>query len=426
VTGPVEAEPQPAPDEPSLAPLLTAPADGLPPVTESRCALAGDVARFAAAAGPVAIDTERAGGYRYSQRAYLVQLRRRGAGTSLIDPIACPDLADLGAALGDCEWVLHAASQDLPSLADLGLAPSTVFDTEVAARLLNKPKVGLAALMESELGVRLAKEHSAADWSRRPIPSSWLNYAALDVELLLDLRDVLSDQLEAASKTDWARQEFAAIAEAVPPEPRREPWRRISGLHKVRGARRLALARALWQERDRIAAQRDGTPTRAPPDSAIVAAAVAGPLPADDLGDLPGFRGRSRRQRGRAELRHWAKVLDEAGRLPDSELPTVAPAYDGPPPARGWADRDPAAASRLAMARAALGEIAKGCDVPVENLLTPDTLRRLLWEPPQDASDSGVAARLTELGARPWQVEKATETLSTILGAAVPSLVTGE
>jgi len=426
VTGPVELEPQAAQDEQSLAPLLSAPADGLPPVTESPSALADECTRFAAASGPVALDTERAGGYRYSQRAYLLQLRRRGAGTALIDPIACPDLGDLADALGDTEWVLHAASQDLPSLAEVGLTPSTLFDTEVAARLLNKPKVGLAALMESELGVRLAKEHSAADWSTRPIPVAWLTYAALDVELLLDLRDRLADELDAADKAHWARQEFAAIAAAGPPEPRREPWRRISGLSKVRGARRLALARALWQERDRIAEQRDITPTRILPDAAIVAAAVAGPLSADDLGALPGFRGRARRQRGRAELRRWAEVLAEASRLPDAELPSVAMAYDGPPPARGWADRDPAAASRLAMARAGLAEIAEACDVPVENLLTPDTLRRLLWEPPEDSSSAGVADRLTNLGARPWQVEKVTETLSTILGEDVPTLVTGE
>jgi ribonuclease D len=412
--------------EPPASPLLSEPRDGLPPITETSAALADDVARFAAGSGPVALDTERAGGYRYSQRAYLVQLRRHGAGTTLVDPVACPDLSELGSALDDSEWVLHAASQDLVPLAELGLSPAQLFDTELAGRLLNKQKVSLAALVESELGLRLAKEHSAVDWSRRPIPESWLTYAALDVEVLLELRDTLADQLEAEGKDGWARQEFAAIAAAPAPAPRREPWRRTSGLHKVRGARRLAMARALWEERDRIASERDITPTRVLPDAAIVEAASAGPVSADELGSLPGFRGRAKRQRGRAELRRWAEVLAAAGRLPDRDLPRVAMQYDGPPPARAWAERDPAAASRLAQARSALAVVAEAYDLPVENLLTPDTLRRLLWEPPEEASGAAVEARLVELGARPWQVMLVSETLSTILGEAVPTLVTGE
>ena len=186
------------------------------------------------------------------------------------------------------------------------------------------------------------------------------------------------------------------------------------------------MARALWEERDRIASERDITPTRVLPDAAIVEAASAGPVSADELGSLPGFRGRAKRQRGRAELRRWAEVLAAAGRLPDRDLPRVAMQYDGPPPARAWAERDPAAASRLAQARSALAVVAEAYDLPVENLLTPDTLRRLLWEPPEEASGAAVEARLVKLGARPWQVMLVSETLSTILGEAVPTLVTGE
>lgn len=421
-TAPVGEQPDEAPD----TPLLAAPTDGLPALTQTAAALAHDISRLAAAAGPVALDTERAGGYRYSQRAYLVQVRRHGAGTSLIDPIDCPDLSDLGAALVDVEWVLHAASQDLAPLAELGMTPSTLFDTELAGRLLGRPRVSLAALVESELGVRLAKEHSAVDWSRRPIPTEWLTYAALDVELLLELRDVLADELAEAGKQEWARQEFAAVVDAPAPTQRREPWRRTSGIHRVRGARRLAIVRSLWQERDRLAQERDITPTRVLPDAAIVEAAMAGPVNADELGALPGFRGRARRPRGRSELRRWAGVIAAVDRLDEWDLPAPAPSYDGPPPARAWAERNPDAAARLAAARSALAEVAHAHAVPVENLLTPDVLRRLLWEPPADPTPSVVAQRLRALGARPWQVELVGETLTTILAAHVPSVVTGE
>src|SRR6185312_16420836 len=146
----------------------------------------------------------------YGHRAFLVQLRRRGAGTVLIDPVACPDLSALDAALAGTEAVLHAASQDLPCLADLGYRPRQLFDTELAGRLLGYPRVGLGTLVTEVLGLTLEKSHSAADWSTRPLPAEWLKYAALDVEVLVELRNSLAEQLAEQGKTEWARQEFNA------------------------------------------------------------------------------------------------------------------------------------------------------------------------------------------------------------------------
>ena len=177
------------------------------------------IARLAAGNGPVAVDAERAHGFRYSQRAYLIQLRRAGAGTHLIDPIAFApreerdpaDLSALGAAIADAEWVIHAASQDLTCLYEVGMVPQTLFDTELAGRLLGYPRVALGTMVEELLGIRLLKEHSASDWSTRPLPAEWLTYAALDVELLLELRDLLAGQLQQSGKWEWAQQEFAAL-----------------------------------------------------------------------------------------------------------------------------------------------------------------------------------------------------------------------
>ena len=163
--------------------------------------LAEATSALAAADGPVAVDVERASGFRYSQRAYLIQVFRRGAGAFLIDPIAFDDLSSLQAAIGDAEWVFHAASQDLPSLREIGLVPPRIFDTELTSRLLGRAKVGLAAVTEDTIGIVLKKEHSAADWSTRPLPQAWLEYAALDVLHLLDVRDVLERELAEAGKT---------------------------------------------------------------------------------------------------------------------------------------------------------------------------------------------------------------------------------
>ena len=393
--------------------LLVEPREGVPEPVTTATGLAVAIDRLAGGSGPVAVDAERASGYRYSQRAYLVQLRRRGAGTVLVDPVPLPDLSALGAGLVDAEWVLHAASQDLACLAAVGMRPAVLFDTELAGRLLGYEKVGLGAMVERLLGLTLEKGHSAADWSTRPLPRSWLAYAALDVEVLVELRDLLEAELAATGKLDWAREEFTAVAAAPPPPPRTEPWRRTSGIHRVRGRRALAAVRSLWESRDALARQRDIAPGRVLPDSAIVAAAVADPSSAEDLSRLPVFSGRQQLRL----LRRWYGAVADARRLPETELPLTTVPSDAPPPANRWADRDPDAAARLAAARAALAALSQRHAVPVENLLSPDLVRRLAWQPPVDRSPVGVSAALAAGGARSWQVGVAAAALAVALEA---------
>jgi ribonuclease D len=386
-------------ERPAPVPLLE-PRGGVPPVVDTDDALRDAVETIAAGSGPIAIDAERASGYRYSQRAYLVQLRRESSGIVLIDPTAFSDLSTLNAVISDSEWVLHAASQDLPSLREAGLHPTRLFDTELAARLAGYERVGLATMVELLLGRGLAKEHSAADWSRRPLPEPWLRYAALDVEILLELRDALEAELTRQGKLDWAHQEFDAVRDAAPPAPRTDPWRRTSGIHRVRSRRQLAVVRALWEQRDEIARSRDAAPGRVLPDSAIVGAATATPATVEELGKVSGWGGRSTR---RLVHRLWP-VLAATYALPDDELPRPAVSGDGPPPASRWPDRDPVAAGRLARARAALAQLAEQHSIPVENLLTPDLVRRLCWSPPvTDAG--GIADYLRQAGAREWQID---------------------
>ncbi|MFF4497671.1 HRDC domain-containing protein [Streptomyces sp. NPDC001272] len=394
-------------------PLLE-PREGIPPVVADAEALAGVVAAFAAGSGPVAVDAERASGYRYGQRAYLVQLRREGAGSALIDPVGCPDLSALGEALSGTEWILHAATQDLPCLRDIGMTPTTLFDTELAGRLAGFPRVGLGAMVEGVLGYVLEKGHSAVDWSTRPLPEPWLRYAALDVELLVDLRDALEKELDRQGKLEWARQEFDAIASAPPAPPRKDPWRRTSGMHKVRRRRQMAVVRELWEARDRIAQRRDVSPGKVLGDAAIVEAALAVPANVHALSALPGYGQRM----GRRQLEQWMAAVDRAKALPESELPQPGAAPSGPPPPRAWADKDPAAAARLSAARAAVSALAEGLNLPQENLIAPDTVRRLCWEPPRRIDTDAVAEALAGYGARPWQVEQVTPALVTALVSA--------
>ncbi|MFE4633266.1 HRDC domain-containing protein [Streptomyces sp. NPDC056773] len=398
-------------------PLLE-PREGIPPVVADAAALAEVVAAFAAGTGPVAVDAERASGYRYGQRAYLVQLRREGAGSALIDPVGCPDLSSLGEALSGTEWILHAATQDLPCLREIGMAPTSLFDTELAGRLAGFPRVGLGAMVESVLGYVLEKGHSAVDWSTRPLPEPWLRYAALDVELLVDLRDALEKELDRQGKLEWAHQEFDAIASAPPAPPRKDPWRRTSGMHKVRRRRQMAVVRELWESRDRIAQRRDVSPGKVLGDAAIVEAALAMPLNVQALSALPGYGQRM----GRRQLDQWMAAVERAKALPEAELPQPGATPAGPPPPRSWADKDPVAAERLAAARTAVSALAEGLNLPQENLITPDTVRRLCWEPPARLEREAVAEALAGYGARPWQIEQVTDALVTAL-AATPSVI---
>ncbi len=406
----------------------------LGPVT-SAYELAEAVRRLRAGTGPIAVDAERASGYRYSQRAYLIQLARVGSGNILIDPIpfnagSSPDsstdpfgpnhtesgaLSSLQDAIGDAEWVLHAASQDLPGLREIGLEPASVFDTETAGRLLGLERVSLASMLERFLGVTLEKGHSAADWSQRPLPADWLVYAALDVDQLVDLRDAVEAELIRAGKLEWARQEWAATVAAPAPGPRTDPWRRTSGIHAVRSRRQLAAVQALWEARDEIARARDIAPGRILPDAAIVAAARANPESVDALTQLAVFRGpRQRQHAGR-----WFAALDEARARPETELPPAAlGSRDGMPAPARWRERDPEAAVRLLAVRTSVTATAEQHHVQAQNLLAADVIRRLCWTPPTPIDAGTVATALTHLGARPWQVTLCAEPVAAALLAS--------
>lgn len=403
--------------EPEATPLL-APRDGVPALSTSVSEIRRAAELLASGHGPFAVDAERASGFRYSNRAYLVQIRREGAGTVLIDPVShgadpVEALAPVAEVLATDEWVLHAADQDLPCLAELGIRPVSVYDTELAGRLAGYDKVNLAAMVQRLLGLQLMKGHGAADWSKRPLPDEWLNYAALDVEVLVDLRDAVAAVLEDQGKTDWAAQEFEHLRKYEATPTRRDRWRRTSGIHKIRDARALAAVRELWTTRDHIAQRRDIAPGRILPDSAIINAATADPDTVEKLTALPIFGGN--RQRRSAKV--WLDALTRARTTRD--LPSSQEPANGPPPASRWARRKPEAAARLDAVRAALTEVSQRVSVPTENLLSPDTVRRLCWDwEPVDDRASVIEAFLRDAGARPWQRELTVPALTEALAKA--------
>jgi ribonuclease D len=400
-------DPADTPDaaEPDVTPLLS-PLDGVPDLSITTDEIKAAATRLAGGHGPFAVDAERASGFRYSNRAYLIQIRRAGAGTVLIDPVSHGGdsetvLRPIADVLAEDEWILHAADQDLPCLAEVGMQPPALYDTELAGRLAGFDRVNLAAMTQRLLGVGLAKGHGAADWSRRPLPAAWLNYAALDVEVLIDLREAIAGVLAEQGKTDWAAEEFDYLRTAgqSPPTTRRDRWRRTSGIHKVRNERALAAVRELWTVRDEIAQRRDIAPGRILPDSAIIEAATVDPKTLDELVALPIFGGK--RQRRSAST--WLAALQAAREKPGPAEEAEAP--NGPPAPARWARRRPEAAVRLDAARSALRELSERVSVPTENLVTPELVRRLCWDWEGSTGDDAAAVDEFLAGgqARNWQ-----------------------
>jgi len=391
--------PAPIAPETLTAIPVNEPRAGMPDVIETNVALAEACASLAAGTGPVALDAERASGFKYSQRAYLIQLKREGSGLFLIDPLCFDDLSPVHTALQGVDWIVHAASQDLVCLAEAGLTPTAaLFDTELAGRLLGYPRVGLGTLVESILGYSLAKEHSAADWSTRPIPESWLRYAALDVEFLIELWTEIEQQLRDTDKFDIAVQEFDHVKMNTLPIERNDPWRRTSGLHKVRKPHDLAFVRELWNARDALARDLDTAPGRLLSDSYLL------PLAIEAAESEPGAPIAGLNQRAtRRHQRVWRDAIARAKEMPQSQWPAAKVTSDSPPPVRAWIDRAPESWAALEYAKTAIQQVAEQMNIPQENIVTPESVRRVLWNPPSSPDD--LTRALIALKVRPWQHE---------------------
>jgi ribonuclease D len=398
------SESPPAPETPEL-PLLQNPRAKVHLIA-NQSELSDVIAALASAKGSIAIDAERASGFKYSQRAYLLQIRAANTDIFLIDPAASPEtitsreFTELASLMRDREWILHAATQDLPCLNEIGLYPGSIFDTELAGRLSGQPRVGLGALTESLLKFRLAKEHSAADWSTRPLPDSWLNYAALDVDVLHELASEVEKLLSAQGKLDWAKQEFEALMSFSPKPQKLDRWRGITGLHKVQDRASLEIARQLWVTRETLAQKMDVAPGRLIPDSSILVAAIQKPKTRPELAAMKSFSGRA----SRSYLDTWWDAIASAHRATD--LPSLKPEKsDALPNHRNWINKFPEADARLKHAKASLLELSEKKLVPLENLLTPELLRQVSFAPPENLTSLTIAENLRQLGARPWQIE---------------------
>jgi ribonuclease D len=268
----------------------------------------------------IAVDTEAASFHRYVDRIYLIQLSTRDE-TAIIDPLTVGDVAELGAVLADpgVEVIFHDADYDLRILdRDYGIRAARVFDTRIAAQLLGEPAIGLAALLEKYLHIKLDKKHQRADWSRRPLTEDMLDYAAMDTRHLPALRDELRRQLEEMGRLSWAEEEFAELENLrwTPPPSNGDSYLRIKGA-RLLSRRGLALLRELAHWRDEVAAELDRASFRVMPNEALLLLSGTPPASKEILKTLPGVSPRLVDQRGDALMEAMARGLA----VPEKELP---------------------------------------------------------------------------------------------------------
>jgi ribonuclease D len=273
----------------------------------------------------VAVDTEAASFHRYRDRIYLVQVSSPTQ-TALIDPLAVADLGPVGALLTDpqLEKVFHDADYDLRVLdRDYGFRAVRLFDTRIAAQLSGEPAIGLAALLEKYVGVKLDKEHQKADWSLRPLTPPMLAYAAADTQYLLALRDALEQRLRELGRFAWAAEEFTQLESlrwtgATAGGDDNAGYLRLKG-SKALNPRSLAALREVHRWRETIAERDDKAPFRIIGNDSLLAVSRALPTSSAELAkikELPSSLAR----------RHGDALIDAVARakaLPETELPRL-------------------------------------------------------------------------------------------------------
>lgn len=385
---------------------LSRPRDGIPEVLATVASFHDAARALARGRGPFAVDTERASSYRYDDRAFLIQVRREDAGTFLFAPegLRTEFSQILAPVMCGQSWIMHAARSDFPALNALDLRPAQLFDTEIAGRLVGAERVNLGSMVETYLGIGLAKNHGAENWSRKNLPTSWLAYAALDVELLIELSEALTIQLVHTNKLWLADEEFQAVLDTSTSLGLEHRWENLKGLHTLKTRRELAASRALWIARDRLARVHDQAPTLLLHDKVIVAAAKKPPRSKSEFKALDGWKPRYSKN-----LATWLSALDKARTQPRSQWPKpLAVEENAPRSLSTWRKINPEAAATYERLRARLEATAATLDIKLDSLLEPRVLKNLVWAAVHEdrlGDPHSIAHYLSQQGARNWQIE---------------------
>lgn len=380
-------------------------------LVDNDAAFAAMVADLSTYPGAVALDTERASGYRYNQKAYLVQIRRTDSPIYLIDPLEISDFQPLAELINSCEWILHAGSNDLAQLAHLGLYPGRIWDTQIAAALLGQARLGLGAVTLELLGVELEKAYSNGDWSTRPLPVAWLEYAAYDVAFLQNIYEAQQKLMIAQHKQSIIAEEMALLigAKDIPLVRDHESWQlKLSGVGKLsRNRQGLNIAGALWKEREKLAEKLDIPAYKIIADQVIIKVAQQPPRSIIDLKRVSGFKGRHIKNHTQA---FWRAVLK--AKASDADLRSK------PPQKISSIELERLKLLKQA-GRNAIAEVSKKERIAPEQLLSPAVFKQAVNTYKIGMLPAELSSVLTLSGARKWQVDLLAVTLSQAFADAV-------
>jgi ribonuclease D len=340
----------------------------------------------------LAVDTEAASFHRYLDRVYLLQISSRGE-TAVVDPLATDGLGPIGELLKDpaIEIIFHDADYDLRLLhREYGFTAQNLFDTRIAAQLLNEPGIGLAALLQKYLAVKLDKRFQRADWSARPLSAEMLSYAAADTHYLPQLRDILRDQLSKRGRLGWAQEEFALLEDIRPAAADQvEPgWLRLKGAKALRG-RELAILREVWEWREGAARRADKATFRILNNEPMLTMAKNPPTEVAALKAIPGVSSDQAERRGRDLLAAVKRGLE----LPEKDLPYITRT-----PRRA---QDLAYEARLERLKAARNLLAVKYDLPPGVVCPNGTLEAIARGDPKSPDELAAVGEL-----RRWQVRE--------------------
>lgn len=362
--------------------------------------------RLAEGLGPFCIDTERAGAYRYDDRAFLVQIYRKDAGTFLIAPEHYRDEFEqcFAPVCNDQEWVIHAAREDLPCLAQLGLRPSTIFDTELAARFAGYPATKLGVLVKEFCQVSLPKQHGDADWSQTPLTDSMLEYAAQDVIYLPHLEQALVHLLDMQGKLEYANQEFAhLVATRSNPGVKKHSWLDIPQVSDKLSDLELTLTKWLWDARDCFAYDQDIAPGLVLPNKMLVPLAQSRPTTVDEL---LAFDGATHALTTYPYF--WLETIHDALLSPfetalreQLRLPTRKSIWE-------WTRHNKVALRTRQNINNRVTEIAETLKIRKELILTNKVLERTIWTAFHERLDwpmEYTRPLLKQMGLREWQID---------------------
>jgi ribonuclease D len=341
----------------------------------------------------LAVDTEAASFHRYLDRVYLLQISSREE-TAVVDPLATGGLGPIGELLGDpaIEIIFHDADYDLRLLhREYGFTAQNLFDTRIAAQLLNEPGIGLAALLEKYFGVKLDKRFQRADWSARQLSPVLLAYAAADTRHLAQLRDIMRDSLSQRGRLGGAQEEFALLEDIRPgAADQAEPgWLRLKGAKALRG-RELAILREVWEWREGVARRADRATFRILNNEPMLAMAKNPPTGLAELKAIHGVSSDLAERRGRDLLAAVQRGLE----LPDGDLPPrfARPQRRAP---------DLAFEARLERLKAARNLLAKEYDLPPGVVCPNGTLEAIARADPKTPEELAAVPEL-----RRWQVRE--------------------